>query len=73
MRVIYECTPWSPSGSVVEYRSAESEGLRFVSSNGHIIFSFSHARDQTKNIFLLYDPFFQLVFKDKLKLYHLNN
>ena len=32
--------------------SAESEGLRFDSSRGLRIFSLSHARDKTKNIFL---------------------
>ena len=36
-------------GSVVEHRSAESEGLRFDSSWGLRIFSLSHARDKTKN------------------------
>ena len=38
--------------SVVEHRSAESEGLRVDSSWGLRIFSLSHARDKTKNIFL---------------------
>ena len=35
-----------------ENRSAESEGLRFDSSWGLRIFSSSHARDKTKNVFL---------------------
>ena len=35
-----------------ENRSAESEGLRFDSSWGLKIFSSSHARDKTKNVFL---------------------
>ena len=34
--------------SVVEHRSAESEGLRFDSLWGLGIFSLSHARDKTK-------------------------
>ena len=45
-------SPWSLCGSVVEHRSAESAGLRFDSSWGLRIFSLSHARDKTKNIFL---------------------
>ena len=44
--------PWSLFSSVVEQRSAESEGLRVDSSWGFRIFSLSHARDKTKNIFL---------------------
>ena len=40
---------WSLCGSVVEHRSAESEGLRFDSSWGLRIFSLSHAYDKTKN------------------------
>ena len=39
-------------GSVVEHRSAESEGLRFYSSWGLRIFSLSHTHDKTKNIFV---------------------
>ena len=39
-------------GLVVQHRNAESEGLRFDSSWGIRIFSLSHARDKTKNIFL---------------------
>ena len=39
-------------GSIIEYWSAESEGLRFDSSWGLRIFSLSHARDKTKKIFL---------------------
>ena len=38
--------------SVVAHRGAESVGLRFDSSWGLRIFSLSHARDKTKNIFL---------------------
>ena len=38
---------WSLCDSVVEHRSAESESLRFDSS-------LSHARDNTKNIFLYF-------------------
>ena len=37
--------------SVVDHRSAESEGLRFDFSWGLGIFSLSHARDKTKSIF----------------------
>ena len=44
-------SPWSICGSVVEHRSGESESLRFDSSWGLRIFSLSHARDKTKNIF----------------------
>ena len=40
--------------SVVEHRSAESKGLRFVSSWRLRIFSISHARDKTANIFLYF-------------------
>ena len=40
------------SGSVVEYRSAVSEGLRF--DCGLIIFSLFHALDRMKNIFLYF-------------------
>ena len=36
----------------LEHRSAECEDLRFNSSWGLRIFSLSHARDKTKNIFL---------------------
>ena len=36
----------------VARRSAKSEGLRYDSSWGLRIFSLSHARDKTKNIFL---------------------
>ena len=39
-------------GSVIEHRNAESEGLRFDSSRGLGIYSLSHARDKTKNIYL---------------------
>ena len=35
-----------------EHRSPEFEGMRFDSSWGIGIFSLSHARDKTKNIFL---------------------
>ena len=41
-------------GSVVEHRSAESEGLRFDSSWGLRIFSLSHARDKKENIYLYF-------------------
>ena len=41
-------SPWSLYGSVVEHRSAESEGLKFDSSRGLIILSLSHACDKTK-------------------------
>ena len=50
--------------SVVEYRSAESEGLRFISSWGLRIFSLSHARDKTKYISL---------FLTELKTYHISH
>ena len=45
-------SPQSLCGSVVEHRNAESEGLRFDSLWGLRMFSLSHARDKTKNIFL---------------------
>ena len=51
-------------GSVVEHRSAESEGLRFDSSWVLRIFSLSHARGKTKTI--------SLSFLTKLKTYHLS-
>ena len=57
-------SPWSLRGSVVEHRSAKSKGLRFDSSSGLRIFSLSHARDKTKNIFLY--------FFTKFKTYHLS-
>ena len=38
--------------SVVEHRSARSEGLRFDSSWGIRIFSLSQTREKTRNIFL---------------------
>ena len=44
--------------------SAEPEGLRFDSSWGHRSFSFSHARDKKKNIFLY--------FFTELKTYHIS-
>ena len=56
------CSPWSLCGSVVEHRSAESEGLRFDSSKGLRIFSLSHVRNETKNNFLY--------FFIELKTYH---
>ena len=51
-RVSYELrnrprSPWSLCGSMVEHRSAESEGLRFDFSWGPTIFSLSHAREKT--------------------------
>ena len=51
-------------GSDVEQRSAESEGLRFDSSWVFRLFSLTHARDKTKNIFLY--------FFTELKTYHLS-
>ena len=57
-------SPWSLCGSVVEHRSAESEGLRFDSSKGLRIFSLSHVRNETKNNFLY--------FFIELKTYHLS-
>ena len=42
--------------SVVEHWSTEFKGLRFDSSWGQRIFSLSHARDKTKNIFLISFP-----------------
>ena len=51
-------SPWSLCGSVVEHRSAVSEGLRFDSSWGLRIFSLSHARDKTnKNLSLHFNYF----------------
>ena len=58
------CAHLSLCGSLVEHSSAESEGLRFDSSWGLRIFSFSHAREMTKNIFLY--------FFTELKTYHLS-
>ena len=58
------CAHLSLYGSVVEHSSAESEGLRFDSLWGLRIFSFSHAREMTKNIFLY--------FFTELKTYHLS-
>ena len=46
-------SPWSLCGSVVEHRSAESEGLRFDSSWDSEFFSLSHARDKTNPSFSL--------------------
>ena len=46
-------SPWSLYGSVVEHRSAESEGLRFDSSWDSEFFSLSHARDKTNPSFSL--------------------
>ena len=69
-RVMYELrngprAPKSLCGSVVEYRSAETEGLRFHSSWELRTFSLSHARDRTKNIFLY--------FLTELKIYYLSH
>ena len=69
-RVMYELRngprpPKSLCGSVVEYRSAETEGLRFHSSWELRTFSLSHARDRTKNIFLY--------FLTELKIYYLSH
>ena len=41
-------------GVVIEHRSVESKGLRFYTSWGLRIFSLSHTRDETKNIFLYF-------------------
>ena len=54
-------SPWNLCGSVVEHRSVESEGLRFVSSWGIRIFSLSHACNKTNNIFLLVMRMFKFV------------
>ena len=51
-------------GSVEEHRSAESEALRFDSSWGLRILSWSRPRDKTKNIFFY--------FSTELKTYHLS-
>ena len=59
------CAHLSLCGSVVGHPSTESEGLRFDSSWGLRIFSFSHACEMTKNIFLY--------FFTELKTYHLSN
>ena len=48
------CSPWSLWGSVVEHRSMESKGLRFISSKGLIIFSFPTLMTRRKHIFLYY-------------------
>ena len=69
-RVMYELrngprSPKSLCGSVVEYRSAETEGLRFHSSWELRTFSLSQARDRTKNIFLY--------FLTELKIYYLSH
>ena len=57
--------PKSLCGSVVEYRSAETEGLRFHSSWELRTFSLSHVRDRTKKIFLY--------FLTELKIYYLSH
>ena len=51
MNFVIDLTHCSLYGSVVEHRSAESEGLRFDSSRGLRIVSLSHARDKTKTSF----------------------
>ena len=56
-------SPWSLCGSVVEHRSAESEGLRFDSSWGLWTFSFVTPSWQDENI--------SLCFFTELKTYHL--
>ena len=43
-------------GSVVSASERKSKGLRFDSSLGLRMFSLSHARDKTKNIFLNSSP-----------------
>ena len=48
------CSPRSLCGSVVKYRRAKSEGLRFDSQRGLRSFSLSHARDKTKKKKFLY-------------------
>ena len=48
------CSLESLCGSVVEHRSAESEGLRLDSSWELRMFSLSHARNKTENIFLCF-------------------
>ena len=48
------CSLESLCGSVVEHRSAEFEGLRFDSSWELRMFSLSHARYKTENIFLYF-------------------
>ena len=50
MNFVIDLAHCSVCGSVVELRSAESEGLRFDSSWG--LFSLSHARDKTETSFL---------------------
>ena len=48
MNFVIDLAHSSLCGSVVEHRSAESEGLRFDSLWGIRTFSLSHARDKTK-------------------------
>ena len=55
-------SPYGLCSSAVEHQSAESGGLRFNSSWGLRIFSFSHTRDKTENMFLY--------FFTELKTYH---
>ena len=52
MNFVIDLAHRSLCGSMVEHRSVESEGLGFDSLWGLRIFSLSHARDKTKNIFL---------------------
>ena len=53
--------------SVVEYRSAKSEDLRFNSSWGLRIFSLSHARDKMKKILTLSPTGLSLTFTDNME------
>ena len=57
-------SPQSLCGSVEEHRSAESEALRFDSSWGLRILSWSRPCDKTKNTFFY--------FSTELKTYHLS-
>ena len=59
------CAHLSLCGSVIGHPSAESEGLRFDSSWGLRIFSFSHAREMTKEHIFLF-------FFTEFKTYHLS-
>ena len=65
-RVTYEHhngrrSPESLCGSVVQHRSAESEGLRFHSLWELRIFSLSPARDKTQNILLYYFEYLKII------------
>lgn len=52
MNFVMSLTHHSLSGSVLSIGTQKYKGLRFDSSVGLRIFSMSHARNKTKNVFL---------------------